>query len=465
MKLDEIKKLIALGESNTLELKKTTANLHDAAKSLCGFLNAQGGKVIFGVTDQLKIVGQELSDKIKLEISNVLRKFEPSANIEVSYLPLKENKFLIIMTAHPDERSVPYTFDGRAYERGESNKDVMSQSRYHQLLIARNLKPISWESLPARSVTLSELDQEEISQTIAAGIKENHFDQSISNQSVEDILIKLGLIQNGGLINAAAVLFGKNIEYSYIQCVIRMARFKGTEKGDFIDNKQAFGNAFQLLNAAENFIRRNTAIFSTIPSGQMKRIDKPEYPVDAVREALINAICHRDYSSPGGAITITIYDDRLEIINTGLLPEGITLDELKKSHASHPRNPLITKIFYRRGLIEEMGMGTQKIIRLCKEAGMQEPEFLEQAGTFVVRLWSFQHKKQVQIASNALTERQTLILSVIGEARLAPNEIYKSLDGVIPERTLRRELNALKEQGKLGFEGGQGPNRKWYRID
>ena len=173
-----------------------------------------------------------------------------------------------------------------------------------------------------------------------------------------------------------------------------MARFKGTEKGTFIDNKQAFGNAFQLLDAAENFIRRNTTISSIIPSGQMKRIDTPEYPVDAIREALINAICHRDYASPGGAITLMIYDDRMEIMNTGLLPHGITLAGLKQNHASHPRNHLITKVFYRRGLIEEMGMGTQKIIRLCVEAGMQEPDFFEQTGTFVVRFWSLNYDEK-----------------------------------------------------------------------
>ncbi|GJM05632.1 MAG: hypothetical protein DHS20C09_16280 [marine bacterium B5-7] len=215
--------------------------------------------------------------------------------------------------------------------------------------------------------------------TVSEGIKENRIEPSLAKADTATVLTKLNLIENKQLLNTAIVLYAKNPGSHYMQCALRMARFKGLSKGHFIDNKQAFGHAFLLLNEAEIFIRRNTAITSKIIPGKMKRIDEPEYPFEAVREALINAICHRDYSSPGGAITLTIYDDRLEIINTGLLPDGITLSELKETHASHPRNPNITNVFYRRGLIEEMGMGTQKIVKTCEHAEMREPEFFERS--------------------------------------------------------------------------------------
>jgi ATP-dependent DNA helicase RecG len=119
--------------------------------------------------------------------------------------------------------------------------------------------------------------------------------------------------------------------------------------------------------------------------GKLERQDVPLYPPLALREALVNAICHRDYTIAGGAIFVAIYDDRLEVTSLGLLPPGITVAELKQNHASRLRNPLIAGVFYRRGLIEQWGRGTQKIVSWCVAAGQPEPEFEEQAGAVVVR--------------------------------------------------------------------------------
>ncbi len=157
--------------------------MNEAAKSLCGFLNAKGGQVIFGITDTHQIVGQAVTDKTKLDIANVLRKFEPSANIDVDYVPYQDNMHLIVLTARPDERSIPYIFDGRPYERGESNKEPMSQTRYRQLLLNQSITPGSWESLPT-SLNLDDLNHEEIHKTIEIGIRERHFSPSLANEGV-----------------------------------------------------------------------------------------------------------------------------------------------------------------------------------------------------------------------------------------------------------------------------------------
>ena len=337
----------------------------------------------------------------------------------------------------------------------------MNQRRYQQLLLTRNIKPISWETQITNSFSIDDLDKEEIINTVRLGIKENHIDSSLEGKGVEEILTKFGLIKGDQLLNAAVVLFAKDPGSEYIQCVIRMARFKGLTKEIFIDNKQSFGHAFFLLNESENFIRRNTAVSGKIVPGKMKRVDEPEYPFEAVREALINALCHRDYASPGGAITLTIYDDRLEIINTGLLPEGITIDQLKINHSSHPRNPNITKVFYRRGLIEEMGMGTQKIIQICANANMKEPEFFEQAGTFVICLWSRSYKSYSDDIS--LTERQKKILRLLKEKQRSPRDILYLLDESITDRTLRNDLQLLKQKGFANSEG-QGKQTIWSII-
>ncbi len=212
-------------------------------------------------------------------------------------------------------------------------------------------------------------------------------------------------------------------------------------------------------------ISRNTAVAARIVEGQMQRFEEPEYPFKAVREALINALCHRDYSSPGGSITLVIYDDRLELINTGLLPKGITIDQLKEVHSSHPRNPYITDVFNKRGLIEAMGMGTQQIINVCAQEGMKEPVFFEQAGTFGVCLWSRSYKasEPISITEEAkLTNRQKKIIAILTDDEFSPGEILTQLVEDITDRTLRRDLQTLKDAGYIDNHGQLGPKTKWF---
>tara|TARA_R110000868_G_scaffold266583_1_gene525818 strand:- start:34028 stop:35434 length:1407 start_codon:yes stop_codon:yes gene_type:complete len=461
MIIEEAKQLINGGESHVVELKKTTANLKAAAQTLCAFLNGAGGTVFVGVDDKLSIIGQHVTDKTRLDISSVLKKFEPTANIEVEYLSISKDRHLIAFTARPDSRCIPYTFDGRAYERQQADTHTMPQNRYQQLLLARHVQPQSWEVQPAVEMSLDDLDIDEINKTVANGIEKGTLDPALGKENVEHILTKFGLYKVGQLNNAAVVLFAENPGSHYAQCVLRMARFKGLAKGEFIDSKQVAGNAFDLLQEAESFIHRNTAVSGKVMSDQMIRTDTAEYPFKAIREALINALCHRDYASPGGAITLTIYDDRLEIINTGLLPEGITLVDLKTLHTSHPRNPNIVNVFYRCGLIEAMGMGIQEIINIYSNANIRPPEFLEQAGTFVIRLWSRIHSSHIDDPS--LTERQQHILHMLQGNRLSPSQLLIALENVITDRTLRSDLLILKMKGYVDSTG-EGKQKRWFVV-
>jgi ATP-dependent DNA helicase RecG len=465
MNLNEAKsKISKSGESKTVELKKSTASLKSAAQTLCAFLNGRGGTVFIGVSDSGKMIGQTITNKTKIDISNTLKKFEPTANIDIEYIDMDDGHQIIAMTAHPDNLCVPYSFSGTPYEREQADTHIMNQSRYQQLILSRNVTPVSWELLMAEGLTIEDLDHEEIINTVRDGVEEGHLRSPMQGKDIEYVLTKFNLLRDSKPKKAAIALFGNNVVDGYIQCTIRMARFKGVKKGAFVDKKQITANAFTILREAENFIARNTAVSATVIDGQMQRVEKAEYPYKAIREALINSLCHRDYASPGGSITLVIYDDRLELINTGLLPAGITLDQLKGDHSSHPRNPYITNVFNKRGFIEAMGMGTQAIIDACLSEGMKTPEFLEQGGTFIVRLWSGHfHGADAEIISQ-LTDRQNAIISVLGDSKLAPNEILEKLEGGIPERTLRRELSALREKGVIDLEGAQGWKRRWFVI-
>lgn len=459
MDLIEIKKLVDQGESDKLEFKKSIANLKSAAESLCGFLNNGGGVVLIGVSDDGKIVGQEVNDKTQLEIANILRKFEPTTDVKVQYVDFKDDKKIIVLMAKPDSKFIPYTLDGRAYDKNQSGKHIMSQNRYQQLLLQRNISCTSWESQPAVGLSIKDLDKAEILETLKDIKQKKRLDAAFKDDNLTNILMRLRLIDDGHITNAAVILFAKEIPNNYMQCVIRMARFRGIKKGDFIDSRHVFGNAFQILQEAQTFIARNTSISSRFEKGNMARIDEPEYPEDAIREGLINAICHREYESSGGSITLTIYEDRLEIASSGALPSGITFEELKKTHTSHPRNTCITNVFFRRGYIEAMGIGTQEIIESCAKSKMKSPEFYEQAGCFVVKMWSRHHYAKVEYLD--LPPRQQQILILLQEKPLFPREIMLLIKEKVTDRTLRNDLQALKNK-KLVQSSGEGRTVQWF---
>jgi ATP-dependent DNA helicase RecG len=220
------------------------------------------------------------------------------------------------------------------------------------------------------------------------------------------------------------------------------------------------GHAFELLREADSFIRRHLPVAGRIQPGIFDREDQPIFPPLALREGLVNAFCHRDYSIPGGAVSVGIFDDRLEITSTGALPPGITVEDLKREHTSRPRNPLLAEVFYRRGLIERWGRGTQKIVELCQAAGHPEPEFEERAGEVVVRFLPSGYIAPHRV-SHDLTSRQREVLQILADGRKYKfREVYEGLENRPAERTLRDDMKMLRDLGLIECSG-RGPNARW----
>ncbi|MFP4622484.1 MAG: ATP-binding protein [Bacteroidales bacterium] len=384
MDIESIKKHLKEGESETLEFKKSTGQLNRAGETLCAFLNGKGGTVYIGVKPDTTLVGQEISDSTLRDIARTLDQFDPKAPISQDIIPLGRNTKLIILTAPSFLEAGPFTFKGRPYQRIGNTTSVMPRSGYESLLFRKNHSRIRWENAYAEWHDMDCLDQEEILRTVRFGIETGRLPES-TGKDINDILDRLGLRNKEYLLNAAIVLFGKKFLPAYPQCQLRLARFKGKDKSTFLDHKQVRGHAFELLNEAMTFLRGHLPVSGHFEENRLERIDKPGLPPLALREALVNAICHRDYSIPGGAVSIAIYDDRTEIWSDGSLPFGLKPEDLSREHTSKPRNPLITDVFFRCGLIEQWGRGTQKIIELCQKAGYKTPEFEETAGALMVR--------------------------------------------------------------------------------
>ncbi len=394
------------------------------------------------------------------EVAGELRKIEPPTVFEQTRVPVREGKEALILET-TTALDVPYTYDGRPYKRIGPTTSMMPQSEYQQHLLSRSHAIHRWENQSAEGYSANDLDTEEIDRTIRDAIHSGRLESRSSDPL--DALDRLQLRVDGQLLRAAVVLFGRKFMPYYPQCTVRLARFKGIDKSEFLDQRQFHGHAFRILDEAMHFILRNIPISGHFEPGKLERQDVPLYPPLALREALVNAICHRDYTIAGGAIFGAIYDDRLEIVSAGLLPPGITVADLKRDHASRLRNPLIAGVFYRRGLIEQWGRGTQKIVTWCVAAGQPEPEFEEQAGAVVVRFRPSGYHPPHRV-SHDLTDRQREILQILGNGeRWRFQEVLARLSSPPAPRTLRDDLQMLKKLG-LVSSGGRSVAARWWLI-
>lgn len=371
---------------------------------------------------------------------------------------------VIVLHAEPSAGVGPFAFKGRPWTRVGTTTTAMAQATYERLLLERAQRSDPWENQPAPRFSTDDLDQDEVLRTVRDGIVAGRLPET-SATTVPDILDRFGLRFDGQLTQAAVVLFARQAFPHYPQCVARLARFRGTTKDEFIDEQQVRGHAFALLYAAMGFILRHIPIAGTFPEGSIVRKDEPMFPVAALREALVNALIHRRYDDSGGAIYVAIYDDRLEIWSNGGLPDGVTAESLKGEHRSHPRNKTLADVFYRRGLIEQWGRGTQKIVRLSVAQGNPEPDFAEVDGSVVVRFVPKASLGPRRIPSE-LTGRQEEILHVLSRvASASRKDIREAMANPPSDRTIQVELQRLTGLGLVeGDSAGRGSRWKLRRA-
>lgn len=336
--------------------------------------------------------------------------------------------------------------------RVDNTTQRMSHAEFDSRVVRRLEGQTPWDRWIAPEWQVKDLDRDEIHRTVEDAVEAKRLTGALG-EKVEVVLRRLELVTDRGVTRAAAILFGEEGGPGYPMGEMRLARFRGVTKDEFRDNRQFKGHAFALLQHAERFLDEHVPVASRFTEGQMRRVDTPLYPPLALREALVNALVHRDYSVDGGSVSVALYDDRLEIWSTGTLPAGLTPEKLKQVHESIPRNRLIADVFHRRGLIERWGRGTNKILAEAKKAGCPEPEFEEIAGAFVVRFMPAAGTVGRE-PSFELRERGEKVLAILRESGpLRAPEILKRLGEPIALRTLQRELRGLRETGHIVATG------------
>lgn len=459
MTIDEIKQLVKADESRTLEVKKSTGELKEAMHAACAFLNTDGGWLIFGITpSSLKIVGQDVSDQTQRELSQALSYLEPAVDVRVEYIDVPNSSNQKIVAIHFDGwvwGKEPYTYRGCPYYKVESTTKVMPREMFEERLRASKPHKMSWERQIAEGFPVSNLNEKHIMDAVRLGVRGGRMPASAQSLSIEEILLRFSLMKDGQLLQAAIALFASDVQ-DYPQLLMRMARFKGNDKMEFVDSRQVRGNFFDMLDAGMAFCFKHLNIHGRIVG--LRREETLDIPVEALREALINALCHRSYDSISGSVSLAIYDDRIEIENPGHFPVDITPENIKQPHDSKPFNPLIAETLYKCTWLESWGSGVVRMVNACKMQGVPEPYYEIRPGGIAIIF----RRKTVRVNTSGdsngdirgeiqLSERQHDILAYIMIDGDTTATKMAKLFG-ISKRTIDREISFLRKNGYIRKE-------------
>lgn len=422
----DIVKLANLPESKTLEFKRDASSLDAILKAVIAFANTAGGIILIGVEDDGKIVGLNNPSKDQEKIVNsIANRVKPFLSPDFSIISVENKQILVIQV---DYTPAPYYLadkgetDGVYIRLGNTNRTVSAEAVSEMKRAAHH--PF-FDKMPCDNTSESDLDMDLIHRIFA-----QHHTQIDTAK-----LLSIGILaQKGGRIvatNGGVILFGKpEIREKFFPFVeVKCARFAGTTRAEFIDRLEIEGSILSAIDEVPKFIRRNTKMAGKF--GAMRRQDIPEYPVDGIREALINSLVHANYEITGTRFFIAIYDDKLEIQNPGIMPPGMSIDQFKAG-VSRIRNPVIARVFGELDLIEEWGSGYKRIKEACQKDGYPEPIW-EEYGT-VMRVTFYPHSDiTTQISPPAPSRHQVGTKSAPSQHQV----VEKELDFDTAEKRLR----------------------------
>jgi ATP-dependent DNA helicase RecG len=330
---------------------------------------------------------------------------------------------------------------GRYYYRSGSTKQELIGTALTDFLLRKTGK--SWDEVIEPTASLQDIDEQSLAIFISASLKAGRI-TDVEGLSTAALLSKLRLTDDKGNIKRAAiVLFGKNVDKFYNNCIVKVGKFKSNEE-ELMFQELEEGNIIQLLKEIPSQLNRKFFI-KPISFEGLQRIEKGEYPVAAIREMLLNALVHRNYL--GTVVQIRVYDNSINIWNEGLLPEGLSLNALKRQHPSRPRNQLIADVCFKGGYIDTWGRGTLKIINACLEAELPEPEILEQDGGILVTLFKNKYSAE-QLKKMNLNGRQLGAVFYLLEKGSITNKEYQEISN-ISRQTATRDLKELVEKFKI----------------
>ena len=355
-------------ENQNIEYKRSWSD--EYLKWVCGFANAQGGRIFIGIDDDKSVYGLTDSHRQMEDIPNKIVAFLGIV-VDVN-LHKKDGKEYLEIIVNPS--NVPISYKGVFYYRSGATKQELKGVALQQFVLKKMGR--SWDEIVCEGARLEHIDDEAVAYFVRKGIKAGRLPENAADDSTETILRNLDLIDDeGGLRNAAILLFGKRPSKFFACVEFKIGRFKS--ESDLRNQDMITGNLIQMADKVMEVLD-NKYLIRPIHNEGLQRIEPLEIPENALREIIFNAIIHKEY--PGYSTQMRVYDDRIWLWNSGGLPNGITFEQFMGEHSSCPRNRLIARSFYLAGFIESWGRGIGKIRDEFVANGLEAPVYKEEMG-------------------------------------------------------------------------------------
>jgi len=356
---EQVKLLIRQGESLTVEFKERyTARVDE---DIVAFANAKGGTLLLGVRDDGIVVGERLTNDLKAKINSLTRNCKPTITTELSQIGE------VVAVVVPEGAEKPYSCGSGYYRRLDATTQKMSHDEL-RIMFAEN-EPLPFEEKTVKGFTFDDVSKAKIRAfTEEAGIR-------IGPTAVPDFLRSLKVADEARVKNAGILFFAKNVYDHLHQAQMTLLAFKGTDRLHIYDRRDVRDDLLIQFREAIAFLNKHLNVRSEIRG--VNREDIYEIPLEVLREALVNALMHRDYSVTGTQVSVEVYDDRVEIVNPGGLAKGLSVRDL--GTVSVRRNELIADLFFRLHKVERIGMGIRKMKEAMAAAGLHEPTFASDA--------------------------------------------------------------------------------------
>ena len=452
----DILKLIARGENETIEFKVEKVDSDDLAKTMTAFSSLEGGTILIGVSDKGDVEGIKAPEKLRKRVLDIgIDMCDPRIFPDIKIAKVEGKDVLVVKI--PEGFIKPCSARGVPYMR-VGDRDIRLRLEEAEKL-RQETKLVTFEKLPIKEAAISELDRVKVKRYVRKRSEIRHRD--LSSLGFKEVLQNLGAVtkHRGKLVPTVAgvLFFGKKPRRFLRNVVVDCARFKGTGMTEFIDRATLEGSLPELIDDTELFVRKNTRAAAKVID--FERINIPEYPYAAIREAVANAVAHRDYSFSSAVVRVMIFDDRVEVESPGRLPKGVDIKHLEGRHV--PRNETIAQLLYDIGYIEKFGTGIRRMREEMRAHGLQEPLFREDGEFFKVTFYGPGEKilelakpqRGVDLKEMGLNDRQIEALRLmINEKQIFTNRRYRNVFKVT-NKTAATDLNFLVKKGMAQVKG------------
>lgn len=412
---------------------------------LCGFANAQGGRLYIGVNDEGKIIGLQNTHKLLEDLPNKIR--DAMGIIVNINLFAKSGKDYIEIEVPP--YPIAISCKGVYYYRSGSTNQKLSGPELESFIL--RLRGATWDNMPLPNFTINDIDDAVVNQFKQWAAKKGRIDKSVLDEPKDVLMEKLHLTNAGYLTNAAMLLFSSDPEKWQLGAYTKIGYFESD--ADLLYQDEVHGSLLEQIDRIVELVYLKYMKAKITYEG-MQRIERYFVPEAALREALLNALCHSNHSL-GIPIQISVYEDKLYIANIGRLPENWTIKNLMSKHASKPFNPNIAHVFYLAGFIESWGRGIEKICNACRDDDVPQPEYTINPEDIMIK-FTAPEDRIVRTSSGRVTEKVTekvtddeqKILSLLLED---PAYTYKTLSEKldVSRKTVSARLKSLKEKGLI----------------